>query len=99
MHGWIARYEEGYFTNDGECVTLTDELYCDHPWRSPSEAIDQWAARKDLVASGVEIYGNGLQQIDDVHARPEFAVLGVATVWRRVTFRRAAQGVTEVRCQ
>lgn len=94
MSGWIARYEEGYTTSDGESVKLTDELHCDQPWQSPAEAQAHWSNRKDLTSSGVEAYGNGLQQTDDVRARAEFAALGVASVWRRVTFQTKIRSPT-----
>lgn len=88
MSAWIARYEEGYITADGESVTLADDLHRDQPWESPAEAQAHWSNRRDLASRGVEAYGNGLQQTDDVRARSEFAVLGVVAVWRRVTFHR-----------
>lgn len=94
MSEWVARYEEGYITADGESTTLTDELHRDHPWNSPAEARAHWSGRKDLASAGVESYGNGLQQTDDVGARSEFAVLGVVAVWRRVTFQLAALNVS-----
>ncbi|MGV8882564.1 MAG: hypothetical protein ACOH19_10450 [Rhodoglobus sp.] len=87
MTYWIARYEEGYVTADGETVTLSDELHRKHPWLSPEDAMRHWANRKDLAQAEVETYGNGLQQTDDVRARSEFAALGVTAVWRRVTFQ------------
>lgn len=86
MTTWIARYEEGYVTSQGECVTLTDELYPEHPWRDPAHARRHWAERPDLAGPGVGPHGNGLMQRDDVRKRPEFAQLGVIEIWRRVTF-------------
>lgn len=90
MTDWVARYEEGYVTVDGTTVLLTDELHGEHPWDSPDDAMMHWANRTDLLSSGVELYGNGLQQIDDVRARSEFAAIGVVAVWRRVTFQMPA---------
>ena len=83
---WIARYEEGYVTTDGESITLTHELQREHPWRSPAEAQAHWAKREDLASRYVTAHGNELQQSDDVRDRPAFAALGVVTIWRRVTF-------------
>ena len=93
MSDWIARYEEGYITTNGESVTLTDELHQDQPWLSPAEAHAHWSKRHDLASPDVQRYGNGLQQTDDVRARGEFAALGVVAVWRRVTFETAASTV------
>ena len=87
MTDWVARYQEGYVTADGATVVLTDELHDEHPWDSPDDAMQHWSNRRDLLSSGVETYGNGLQQTDDVRARSEFAALGVVAVWRRVTFQ------------
>lgn len=96
MSDWIARYEEGYITSNGESVTLTDELHRDQPWLSPAEAQAHWARRKDLASPGVQLFGNGLQQTDYVGARGEFAALGVIAVWRRVTFDTATRSVSGV---
>ena len=90
MTNWVARYEEGYTSADGATVVLTDELHDEHPWSSPDEAMQHWLNRKDLASPNAQAYGNGLQQIEDVRARSEFAVLGVVTVWRRVTFQSPA---------
>ena len=91
MSDWIARYEEGYITRNGQSVTLADELHRDQPWRSPDEAHAHWSTRKDLASPAVRPYKNGLQQVDDVRARGEFAALGVVAVWRRVTFEPASR--------
>ena len=88
---WIARYEEGYVTTDGESITLTHELHREHPWGSPAEAQTHWARREDLASRDVTAHGNGLQQSDDVRDRPAFAALGVVTIWRRVTFESLGQ--------
>lgn len=86
MGGWAARYEDGYTTNDGASVTVTDRQFDAQPWDTPGTAVRHWASRPDLRGPGVRAYGNGLEQVDDVRARPEFAALGIASIWRRVTF-------------
>lgn len=86
MSHWLARYEEGYITVSGETVTVSDECHHAPGWRTPEEAVLQWKVRKDLSGPDVRTYGNGLEQIHDVHTRPEFAQLGVRRIWRRVTF-------------
>ncbi len=89
MNEWSARYEEGYIAADGWEVQLADELHDISPWGSPDDALRQWSSREDLTSTNVASYRNGLQQTDDVRGRPEFAVLGVVTIWRRVSFERA----------
>jgi len=89
MNDWSARYEEGYIDADGSVVQLADELHDPSPWTSPDDALRQWSRREDLASSNVASYRNGLQQTDDVRGRPEFAVLGVVAIWRRVSFERA----------
>lgn len=91
MNEWLARYEEGYVTSRGVNVSLTNELYRGMPWTSPTEALSHWSTRKDLDGPNVERFGNGLQQFDDVRGRVEFSELGVATIWRRVTFEQEPQ--------
>lgn len=86
---WIARYEDGFMTNDGERCAVTDTLHVEHPWTSPDEALSHWAFVGDLNRPSVQRYGNGLMQVDDVSADPRFAELGVAAIWRRVTFQRS----------
>lgn len=87
MSAWIARYEEGYVTANGATVMITDELHHEHPWDSHADAVQHLSSRTDLAGPGVRPVGNGLQQTDDVRARPEFAALGVVAIWRRVTFQ------------
>src|SRR4051794_2424715 len=93
MTDWIARYEEGYVTVEGATVTLTDQLHDEHPWESPKDAARWWSSRADLTGPGVDRFGNGLQQTDDVRERPEFEALHVVSIWRRVTFQLTPVGV------
>ena len=86
MTVWVARYQEGYTTEDGETVILVDKEYREHPWPSPEVAVRYWLSRTDLTGAGTHRVGNGLQQTDDVRERSEFATLHVTTIWRRVTF-------------
>jgi hypothetical protein len=86
MTEWVARYEEGYVTAAGESVTIADELHTQHPWRSPDDATDHWSRREDLAGSDTHVLRNGLEQTHDVSGRPEFTVLSVVSIWRRVTF-------------
>ena len=86
MPGWIGRYEEGYVSIEGEVVTITDDLYTEHGWPSPEEAVTIWRQRRDLRNSSVTDYRNGLQQTDDVSERREFARWGIVRIWRRISF-------------
>jgi len=86
MDRWIARYEEGYVTAEGEIVVLEDTLHRRHPWRNPADALAHWSQRADLAAPSAAKFGNGLMQQDDVRERAEFIALGVVEIWRRVTF-------------
>ena len=86
MAEWIARYEEGYVTDAGDTVVLTDELRGSQTWGSPEAAMEHWRGRKELAEADVSAYGNGLRQFDDVGARAEFVRLGVVRIWRRITF-------------
>jgi hypothetical protein len=88
MSDWIARYEEGYVTAEGETVTVSAELHRELPWRSPDEAIRHWSMRPDLSGSNVRQVGNGIEQTESVSNRPEFSTLFVVSIWRRVTFER-----------
>lgn len=95
MAEWIARYEEGYVTDVGETMTMTDELRESQTWGSPAAAMEHWRGRKELAEADVSAYGNGLQQFDDVSARAEFARLGVVRIWRRITFVPQAAAVPD----
>jgi hypothetical protein len=86
MVKWLARYQEGFVTSEGASVQLTNAVYDDHPWGSPADALRHWSSRDDLLGADVEVYGNGIQQTDDVSQRPEFRALRVSKIWRRVTF-------------
>lgn len=86
MGQWVARYEEGYVSEDGSDVTLLEELHHDIPWRTPEEALQHWSSRADLRGPDVERFANGLQQVHDVTERPEFRALRVTSIWRRITF-------------
>lgn len=86
MSCWVGRYEEGYVSAEGEVVTITDDLRTKHGWISPEQAVASWRQRRDLQGTSVTDYGNGLQQIDDVSGREEFARRGVIKIWRRISF-------------
>lgn len=88
MGSWVARYEEGYVSDDGSDVTLVQETHHSIPWSSPEEALQHWESRDDLKGPEVERFGNGVQQVHDVTERPEFRALRVVRIWRRVTFQR-----------
>lgn len=83
---WVARYEEGYVSDDGSDVTLLQETHHSIPWSTPEEALRHWESRDDLKGPDVERFGNGMQQVHDVAERPEFRALRVTSIWRRVTF-------------
>lgn len=89
MVRWVARYEEGYVSDDGSDVTLLEELHHDIPWSTPEEALQHWGSREDLRGPDVKTFANGLQQVHDVKERPEFRALHVVSIWRRVTFSQA----------
>lgn len=86
MDRWVARYEEGYITDDIEEVTTESELRLTRSWGTTAEALAEYlrAARRgggDITGSG-----NGFVQREDVQTIPEFRALGVREIWRRVTF-------------
>ncbi len=86
MGEWIARYEEGFVTTAGLVECLTNQVHEEVPWRTPADARRHWSRRADLSGPDVRPYGNGFEQIHDVRDQPEFALLGVVTIWRRVSF-------------
>ena len=95
MARWIRRYEEGYISVDGETIKLSDELHRAPGWPSPEEAVKYWQTGLGLQGPTVSAYSNGLQQIDDVCDRAEFAALGVVRIWRRVTFVRVESAFSQ----
>lgn len=97
MTHWTARYEDGYMTEEGATVTLTDRVYDDQPWASPETALQYWTST-GLKGRGVRRYLNGLQQTVDVRRTKEFASLGVVTIWRRVSFTSAGPAMEAARC-
>lgn len=86
MSNWIARYEEGYVSPEGIRVSLGAQLYEQHPWATPEEALAHWRKRPDLAGPDVRKAGNGLEQEVSVASRPDFAAVGAVAIWRRVTF-------------
>lgn len=85
VDNWLARFEEGYVTVAGECVTITDRLHRDQPWESPGAALRHWES-EGLAGPGVCAYGNGREQTLDVGDQNEFAAVRVQSIWRRVSF-------------
>jgi hypothetical protein len=90
---WIARYEEGYVTTDGFAVLLVNELCPGAVWRTPDEARRHWLSQDALAGAMLETFGNGFVQTDDVSGRLKFRELGVAKIWRRITFERSQDSV------
>lgn len=86
MLGWIARYEEGYVSIDGETISLGVELRRDQAWGTPEEALRHWLSLRVLSGAKLEPQGNGFVQTEDVSHRENFRALGAAQIWRRVTF-------------
>ncbi|PZR01582.1 MAG: hypothetical protein DI536_37590, partial [Archangium gephyra] len=62
MSNWIARYEEGYVTPEGIRVLLGTQLFEQHPWATPEQALAHWRKRPDLAGPDVRNAGNGLEQ-------------------------------------
>ncbi|WP_179872790.1 hypothetical protein [Microcella indica] len=89
MADWFVRYQEGYVTLAGQTVTLADELRTERSWKSREEAWNHWSRRADLAGPDVHVSANGFEQVHDVRERPEFRVLNVVRIWRRLTFARA----------
>lgn len=86
MHGWIARYEEGYVSIDGESISLGAKLRQHQAWATPEEALRHWLSLNMLSGARVELHGNGFIQSDDVSQREQFRAVGAARIWRKVTF-------------
>lgn len=86
MHGWIARYEEGYVGSSGEIVSLHVEIREDQTWETEDEAMRQWLSLESVSKNRVERQGNGFIQVDDVSARTNFRALGVEQIWRKISF-------------
>lgn len=86
MHGWIAQYEEGYVTNNGERVQLVCELRRERVWETADDALREWLSLAGLAGARLELHGNGFIQNEDVRHRPKFQELGVDQIWRKVTF-------------
>jgi hypothetical protein len=95
MSDWTARYEEGYLTDAGANVTITDSLYRDQLWRSARAALQYWKST-GLEGPGVHAYGNGLEQTVNVGDRAEFVAVHVSTIWRRVSFVSAGNANDDV---
>lgn len=86
MVSWVERFEEGFVSNDGDVVSITNKVHSDDTWESPTIALASWHERLKLNGERVSSYRNGFQQIDDVGDRPNFARLGVTRIWRRISF-------------
>ena len=96
---WLARYEEGFVTKDGDVVSITNKVHGNQTWESPTIALTSWLMQLRRNGELMGSYRNGFQQIDDVSAHPDFAGLGVARIWRRVSFELLSDATAESRSQ
>lgn len=85
MSQWRAIYKEGFVNDEGERVTVTEEVLDAGPWAAECDALSLRARWAESLGASVRFLSDGVEQTDDVAERPEFRALRVVQIWRRVS--------------
>lgn len=84
VNGWVVRHQEGYVSVEGDRVTVSDTAEQLGRGKSPRETIHSLTDTIRARGESFTATDDCIEQADDVRERPEFTVLGVVEIWRRI---------------